>query len=148
MRLGGQYRGVKALEVPDLQNALDACRERNQLARLRRGIGDRLLDQNVRTRFEAVTRDGKVRRGRRDHAHRVDAAEQLPVVAYGTSFELDGEPLTRFGAGIRDRDELAARRLRVFLCVKAAEVAHADHGGSDFLHEKAIMPSRAPAPEG
>src|ERR1700724_1333613 len=100
MRLGGQYRCVEALEVPDLQNSLDASGERNQLARLRRRIGDRLLEQTAGTRFEEVSRDGKVRRGRRDHAHRVNAAEQRGVVAHGTSFELGGESLTRLGPRI------------------------------------------------
>jgi len=64
------------------------------------------------------------------------------------ALESRGESLTRLGPGIRDRDQLAPRRLRVFLCVKPAEVAHADDGGSDFLHEKAIMPARAATPAG
>src|SRR5438874_7821256 len=146
MRLGRQYGCVETLEVPDLQDALEARGERNQLARLRRRIGDRLLHQHVRTGFEEVTRDGKVRRSRCGDAHRLDAAEERPVVAHGACFELGGELLTRLGPRIRDRDELAAGRLRVFLCVKAAQVAHADDRGSDFLHEKAIMPARAATP--
>src|SRR5205807_8550689 len=50
-------------------------------------------------------------------------------------------------AGVRDRDELAPLRLRVLLRVKPPQVAHPDDGGSDFLHENAIMPARAATPE-
>src|SRR5881227_3562049 len=95
MRLGRQYGCVETLEVPDLQDALEARGERNQLARLRRRIGDRLLHQHVRTGFEEVTRDGKVRRSRCGDAHRLDAAEERPVVAHGACFELGGELKTR-----------------------------------------------------
>src|SRR5712671_2100441 len=84
MRLGRQYRCVEALEVPHLQDAPDARGERNQLARLRRRIGDRLLDQDVPTGFEELTRDGKVRRSRCGHAHRIDAAQECAVSDYRT----------------------------------------------------------------
>src|SRR2546429_595079 len=100
MRLGRQYGGVETLEVPDLQDALDARGERNQLARLRRRIRDRLLHQHVRAGFEEVTRDGKVRRGGCGHAHRLDAAQERAVVAHGTCLELGGELLTRLGLRI------------------------------------------------
>ena len=36
MRLGGQDRGIEALQVPDLQHAPLRLRERDQLARLAR----------------------------------------------------------------------------------------------------------------
>src|SRR5205814_8095370 len=61
VRLGGEYRRVEALEVPDLQHSPEPGGERDQLARLRRGVGDRLLHENMRAGFEEVAGDPEVR---------------------------------------------------------------------------------------
>jgi len=55
--------------------------------------------------------------------------------------ELRAHCSASLGTRIDDRDQLAALRLRVFLRVKAPEIAHPDDCGSDFLHGDAIMPA-------
>src|SRR5215469_2492381 len=95
--LGGEDRGVEALEVPDLQDPPRALRDADEFLRLRRRLGDRLLDQYVGARPQEVAGNRKVRRGRRDHAHRVDLAEQLAVVGERAHLELCRHLFARLG---------------------------------------------------
>ena len=132
IRLGGQDRCVEALEMPDLQDAPGMGGKRDQLARLGGRLGDRLLDQHVRAGGEEVACDREVRRRRRDDAHRIDRTEQARVRGERRDVQLRADGRARRGVRIDDRHELARFGLRVFLRVKAPEIAHADDGGSDF----------------
>ena len=132
--LGGDDRRVEAFEMPDLQDPPAARRDRDQLARLRDGLGDGLLDQHMRARLEEIPRDGEMRRGGRDHADRVHLAEELTMVGDRRGAELERQGLAGFGPGIRHGDQATTRLGGIFLRVEAAEVSRADHCCPDVLH--------------
>jgi hypothetical protein len=58
--------------------------------------------------------------------------------------QLLGDGLTRLGARVHDRYELAAFGLSVLLRVKPSEITDTDDCCSDFLHLAAIMPAPRP----
>ena len=60
--------------------------------------------------------------------------------------ELGGDLLACHRARVDYRNQLASCGLRVFLRVEAAEIPHADHGGSYFLHRNGIMPTAMSSP--
>src|SRR5262249_56402809 len=76
----------------------------------------------------------------RDHADGVNRTEQLAVVGHRAHRKLASDLIARLLPRVRHRYELAIGGLRVFLGVKAAEVADSDDCCSDFFHHAGIMP--------
>ncbi len=86
-------------------------------------------------------------RRRGDHADRIHLAQQLAVVSKPPGGKLLRHRLAGLGARIHHGHQLAPCGLCVLLRVEAPQVPDPDDGNSDFLHEEAIMPARAPLPE-
>ncbi len=129
-----QNRRIEPLQVPHLQYQAAARRNRDQLSGFLGGLGDRLLDQHVRARLQEVTRDRKMRRGRCDHAHRVDRAEKLPIIGKRPGAHFGRHGFTGLLSGIDDTHQVTLRRLSIFLGMEPSQVADADHRCSDFPH--------------
>ncbi len=130
--LQGLHGGVEALQVADLQHASRAPRHLDQSLALRDGRGHGLLDEHVRAGLEKIARNGVMLGRRRDDAHGIDAAQKLAIIGVRRDLEFGSHGLPRLGRGIGDADQLRVRRLSIFLCVKSAEVADADHGSAHY----------------
>ena len=115
-RLQRLHRGVEALQMADLQDAPRAARRLDQALALRDGRGHRLLDQHVRAGLEKLPGDRVVQRGRRDDAHRLDAAQKLAIVGVRRHAELGGHRRARRGRRIGDADELASSAALRYFC--------------------------------
>ena len=123
-----------------LQNSLLPGRQIDQLTRLVRGLRNGLLDQHVGAGVQEVLGDLKMSRCLRGHADGINRSEQLAVVGDRAHRELSSDLIARLLPRVRHRYELAISGLRVFLGVKAAEVADSDDCCSDFFHHTGIMP--------
>ena len=146
IRLRGQDRSVEAFQMTHLENQFLAGGERDQLTRFLRGLGNRFLDEHVRTGAQEILCDLEVRGRLRNYTDGVDRAQQLAVISDGANPEFPTELVARLLSRVSDGHQLATRGLCVFLCVKSAEIADTDDCCSDLLFHKGIMPRLAIRP--
>jgi hypothetical protein len=108
--------------------------EADELASLGRGLGHRLLEEDVGSLREQVAGDREVARGGRCDADRIDLPRQGTVVGQPRHPELGCNPLAGLRGGIDHGQKFAPGQLGVLLGVEPTEVAHADHPCADFFH--------------
>jgi len=120
--LGGDDRGIEALEMPHLQDAPLPRRQRDEVSCLLGRLGDGLFDEHMCAGFEKITRDGVMCGRRRHDAYRIDLTEQLAVIGDASGVELSRERLARLRSRVGDRDQGTGRLTGVLLRMEPAEI--------------------------
>jgi len=133
-RQRGANRGIEALQVSDLRDALVLGGNLDEFVSLRKSGGDRLFDENVDAGFHQRARDVKMKDGRhsdRSRLHFTVRGEHLVDGAKGLAAEFARDGVGTRGIGIDDSDEthFAGLLQRVIeASVVASERADTDDG--------------------
>ena len=134
---------IEALEVADLQHELLRVGQRNQFVGLRDGDGDRLFRQHMHAGSEAVARHGVMCFGGAGDRDQIDfwvGSEQLAVTGESGHAKFFRHAVRGLRVGIDHADQFDAgiRRAErgIFLGMKAAEIADADDGGTEWSRHR------------
>lgn len=139
-RLGGEDGRIEPFQVPDLQHPAGSGGNLDERARLFQCLGHGLFNQHMCSGTQKVCCDGVMGRSLGNDAHRIDLAQQLLVIGKSRHTQLCRNRIAGALDTVYHSHQLTLRQGGIFLGVEPAEVAHTDHGGSDFLHGAAIMP--------
>ncbi len=133
-----QRHRVEALQVPDRQHQAAALGLLDHLVGLLQRDGDGFFHQHVGPGAQKVQRHGVVRLRRHHHAHGIDLAQQLAVVGHGAAAQRLGHGLRHLQPAVDHGHQFTAGQLGVLLGVELAQVADADHGTAQGLHDSLL----------
>ena len=117
--------------MADLQNAVGAARQFDQPLAFLHRHGHGLFDQDIRAGVEKILGDLEVQRCRSHDADGIDMTEQFAIVGIGRNAQFGRHRRARLRRRIGDPDQVRVRQARVFLRMKPAQIADADHRRAD-----------------